>query len=146
MHMGRRHSGVDREFGVVVLPLEPRRTRLILDWSTQACVPPLPGDYEEFACRCILVAATLELGLGDLTEENLGEWMFRIYHPAHLALESPVPDPGMPPEEMENGLRRWVGLRTNQPTLPREEWLACMQGNPEDGECEACLDEQPEEE
>jgi hypothetical protein len=39
--MSRPHSGVEREVGVAVLPLEPRRTHMILDWSTQACVPQI---------------------------------------------------------------------------------------------------------
>jgi hypothetical protein len=117
---------------------------MILDWSTHACVPPLPADDEEFEWRCILVAATLELGLGSLTEENLGEWMVRIYHPARLAREYVVPGPEMPPEDMEKGLRRWVGLRTNQPTLSREEWLAWMQQPVEECAGEECYDEQPE--
>jgi len=115
-----------------------------IDWSTEACVRPLPDNDEEKHFRAGLIFATLELGLGDLTNENLSEWMVRVYHPARPAHEFAMIDRSVPRQELEARLRRWIGLRTNMPTLPREEWLARVQQPIVECGDEECWYEQPE--
>ena len=106
------------------------------EWSAEACERPLPDNDEELSFRFGLLMATGELGLGTLTEENLSEWMFRINYRPCLALEWFTSGPETQRQEIEARLRRWLALRTNRPTLPREEWLARIRENPE-GEDEA---------
>jgi hypothetical protein len=117
-----------------------------LDWSTEACVRPLPDNDEEKHFRTTLIFATLHLGLGDLTDENLSEWIFRMFHSPRPTLELAVIDRSVPRQEMEAKLRRWIGLRTNMPTLSREEWLASKKQPIVECGDEECWYDQPEEE
>jgi hypothetical protein len=80
-----------------------------------------------------------------VSEENIGEWMFRIYHPSRLASNFTTINRAITPEEMEPRLRRWIGLTTNIPTQPREKWLAALKRQLRRRAREASLDDETQE-
>ena len=85
----------------------------------------------------------MELGLGSLSDENISEWMFRIYHPSRLASSFTAMYREITAEEMEVRLRRWIGLTTNLPTEPRGKWLAGSKRYLRRRAREASLDDEP---
>jgi hypothetical protein len=94
-----------------------------LDWSSTKCAEPLPQTEDETHTRHALVWASVGLDLGSITEKNVDEWVFRLWHQHRVQLDfihlGDKPDP----KEVEGWVRRWIGLSTNVPTLTRKTWL-----------------------
>ena len=97
-----------------------------LDWDCEKCANPIPADKEEAGIRTALIWATMGLSLGRISEDNVDEWMFRIYHQKRLGLEFLYLDEEVKPQEVEGWVRRWIGMYTNVITKPRKKWLKDM--------------------
>lgn len=97
-----------------------------LDWDCEACANPLPADKEEAGIRTALIWATMGLSLGSIKEDNVDEWVFRIFHQQRLGLDFLYLDKEVTPQEVEGWVRRWIGMFTNVSTKPRKKWLKEM--------------------
>lgn len=94
-----------------------------LRWNTEKCRPPQANGDEEAIFRTSLIYLTLGLDLGSVTEDNVDEWLWRIWHQKTAGLEYfDVPE-GMTPQVLRAMIARWVGLYTNVPSKPRKEYL-----------------------
>lgn len=94
-----------------------------LNWSSHKCNPPLPANDDENAFRTSLVFLSLGLDLGSVTEDNVDEWLWRIWHQHTAGLEyMEIPD-SMTPQEVRARIARWVGLSMNVASKPRKEYL-----------------------
>lgn len=88
-----------------------------LDWNSTKCRPALPENDAERGWRHGLIWATLAVGLGRITKDNVDEWMFRIRWLERARMSvfgDKVP---------ESAVRRWIGLGTNVPDVKRPAWL-----------------------
>lgn len=95
-----------------------------LDWDTTKCLPSAtPQTQEESDIRHALIWATIGLDLGSITEKNLDEWVFRLFHQKRLGLDY-INLGTDSPAEVEQYVRRWIGLHCNVTTLSRKKWLA----------------------
>lgn len=94
-----------------------------LDWNTENCNPPRPVDDDESSFRTSLVYLTLGMDLGSVTEENVDEWVWRIWHQKTAGLDYLYMPPGTTPQSIRAQIARWVGLYTNVETKTREEYL-----------------------
>ena len=99
-----------------------------LDWSTKDCSEPLPQNDDEKYLRTGLIWASLGLDLGSITEDNVAEWVFRLWHQHRCKMDFMFLGEEPNPVEIEGWVRRWVGLTTNVITQPRQKWLARLQG------------------
>ena len=94
-----------------------------LDWSTSDCAEPLPKDEDEKCIRHALIWAAIGLDLGSITEKNVDEWVFRLWHQHRIKLDFMWLGEDPNPKELEGWVRRWVGLSTNVTTRTRSAWL-----------------------
>lgn len=97
-----------------------------LDWDCEDCANPLPADKEESGIRHALIWASLGLNLGSIKEDNVDEWVFRLFHQKRLGLDLIYLDKDVTPQEVEGWVRRWVGMFTNATTKTRKKWLSEM--------------------
>ena len=97
-----------------------------LDWNCEKCANPLPADDEEAGIRTSLIWATMGLGLGRIAEDNVDEWVFRIYYQKRIALDFITMEESVTPSQVERWVRRWIGMWTNVKTMSRKEWLASV--------------------
>ena len=97
-----------------------------LDWDCEKCANPLPDSKEEAGIRTALIWACMGLRLGRISEDNVDEWVFRIFHQKRLGLEFLHLDDAVTPQEVEGWVRRWIGMYTNVKTEPRKKWLKAM--------------------
>lgn len=97
-----------------------------LDWDCEKCANPIPVDKEESGIRHALIWATVPLALGSITEDNVDEWVFRLFHQKRLGLNYMYIDATVEPPEVEGWVRRWIGMVTNAKTEPRKKWLKAM--------------------
>lgn len=94
-----------------------------LDWDCEQCANPIPADKEEAGIRTALIWACMGLDLGSITEKNVDEWVFRLFHAKRLGLGMFHLDDEVTPAEAEGWVRRWIGMVTNAKTQPRKAWL-----------------------
>lgn len=94
-----------------------------LDWNTERCDPPLPKDDDDKALRTTLIWGSMAVDLGSITENNIDEWMFRLYFQERVGMDY-ISLGEMTIEEVRAGLVRWTGLATNVQTRTRKQWLA----------------------
>ena len=94
-----------------------------LDWNTEKCAKPLPDTDDEAKMRTSLIWATTVLDLGSITEDNVDEWVFRLFHQKHINIGIFHLADDVTPREVEGWVRRWIGLSCNVRSLPRKQWL-----------------------
>ena len=101
-----------------------------LNWGSEKCKPPLPQDETESAWRNLIVWGSLPLCLPRITEKNVEEWLWRAKFMDRICdpFDSPMCHrTGHTPSEStlvtKDILRRWIGLWTNAPYLPRKTWV-----------------------
>jgi hypothetical protein len=98
-----------------------------LDWDSTKCSPPLPQTDDEKHDRNTLVWGALGIDLSSITSKNVEEWVFRLFHQKAIGLDY-ISIGEMRPSEVRAMVKRWIGLRTNVPTLTRKQWLAKSSG------------------
>lgn len=84
-----------------------------LNWNAEK-VPDLERKRQENPNMLdCLVWASLSIGLGEITEKNLAEWVYRLRRSAFEGKPLIVCRDGTPGEITEELIRPWIGLRTN---------------------------------
>ena len=73
-----------------------------------------------------LMWAGFAIGLGEITEENLKEWVYRLRRAAFEGHPLIVLQDGTPYEITEETIRPWIGLRTNVSSITNAEFDAIM--------------------
>lgn len=94
-----------------------------LDWDTTKCDPPHPVDQDDARMREALIWTTVGVDLGSITEKNVDEWVWRLWHGHKIGLGYFHIREGTTPYQLETWVRRWVGLVCNVVSKPRKEWL-----------------------
>jgi len=97
-----------------------------LDWDCKKCANPNPVDKEEAGIRTALIWATMGLNLSRISDDNVDEWVFRIFHAKRMGLGFLHLDDEVTPQDVEGWVRRWIGMYTNVITKPRKKWLKEM--------------------
>ena len=84
-----------------------------LNWNAEN-VPDLERKRQENpgVLDC-LIWASLSIGLGEITEKNLAEWVYRLRRSAFEGKPLIVDCDGTPGEITKELIRPWIGLRTN---------------------------------
>ena len=73
-----------------------------------------------------LIWASLSIGLGEITEGNLKEWVYRLSRSTFEGRPLLMYQDGTPYEITEEMLRPWIGLRTNVSPITNAEFDAIM--------------------
>lgn len=63
------------------------------------------------------------MDLGDVTEENVDEWLWRLWHQHIAGLGYLAIPESMTPQELRASIARWVGFSMNVVSKPRKEYL-----------------------
>lgn len=88
-----------------------------LNWDCNRCANPTPADDNESGGRECLIWGSLALDLGEITDKNVDEWMFRFKFLETVGRSiTNVP-------MTRSVVERWVGMRTNVITLTRKKWM-----------------------
>lgn len=88
-----------------------------LNWNTTDCVTPTPVDDLEAGQRECLIWGSIGIDLGEITQSNIQEWLFRFKF-----LETINRSLTTRPMTLEV-IQRWIGLRTNVISLTRKKWM-----------------------
>jgi len=88
-----------------------------LNWDANKCANPLPANDSEAGGRECLIWGSIVLDMGDITEKNVDEWLFRFKF-----LEKINRSFTNQPMTVDV-IRRWIGLRMNVITLSRKKWM-----------------------
>ena len=84
-----------------------------LDWNAEK-VQDLERKREENPRMLdCLIWASLSIGLGEITEKNLKEWVYRLRRAAFEERPLIIRQDGTPYEITEELIRQWIGFRTN---------------------------------
>ena len=98
-----------------------------LDWDCEDCEDPVAANEIEAGLRKALVFESMVVGLGRISEENEGEWMFRVMLLQRIDMSTIMFAKETRAEkqaELLKALRRWRGMVTNASHKPkRSEWL-----------------------
>lgn len=98
-----------------------------LDWDCEDCEDPVAANEIEAGIRKALVFESMVVGLGRISEENEGEWMFRVMLLQRIDMSTILFAKETRAEkqaELLKALRRWRGMVTNASHKPkRSEWL-----------------------
>lgn len=106
----------------------------MVHWGSVCCDPPVPKSSRDELWRRTLIEGSLVVCMSRLTQDNMGEWLFRIRFAQRL-LDANLFKIGVTRkrggrrpklEEIDIDakiLRRWVGLWTNASNMTREEWV-----------------------
>jgi len=98
-----------------------------LDWDCEDCEDPVAANEIEAGIRKALVFESMAVGLGRISEENEGEWMFRVMLLQRIDMSTIMFAKETRAEkqaELLKALRRWRGMVTNASHKPkRSEWL-----------------------
>jgi hypothetical protein len=92
---------------------------MALRWDSTSCVTPEPVDDNDFNGRELMIWGSVFVEIGEITEKNVDEWVFRIKFLEEIkqsVSRDPIPD-------LESLVRRWIGLRMNVSTETRRKWL-----------------------
>ena len=73
-----------------------------------------------------LMWAGFAIGLGEIAEENLKEWVYRLRRSTFEGRPLLMYQDGTPYEITEEILRPWIGLRTNIKNITNAEFDAIM--------------------
>ena len=74
-----------------------------------------------------LVWASLYIGLGEITDKNVKEWVYRLRRAAFEGRPLLMNQDGTPYEITEETIRPWIGLRINVTSITNAEFDAIMQ-------------------
>lgn len=88
-----------------------------LNWDSTKCNPAEPVDDNDFNSRECMIWGSVAVDIGEITEKNIDEWVFRLRFLDRLGrgiTNTPVP---------ESVVRRWIGLKMNVVTEPRKKWM-----------------------
>lgn len=88
-----------------------------LNWDSNKCANPTPADENEAGGRECLIWGSIATDMGEITEKNVDEWLFRFKF-----LESVGKSITNQPMT-RSVIERWVGLRMNVVTLTRKKWM-----------------------
>ena len=88
-----------------------------LNWNAEK-VPDLARKRQENpgVLDC-LIWASLSIGMGEITEENVKEWVYRLRRHTFEGKPLILNRDGSTYEITEEVLRPWIGLRTNVRTI-----------------------------
>ena len=88
-----------------------------LDWNGKD-VPDFDRKAQENpAMLNCLIWASLSIGMGEITEKNLKEWVYRLRRFAFEGKPLLLNKDKTPYEITEEVIRSWIGLRTNVRTI-----------------------------
>ena len=88
-----------------------------LDWNAEK-VSDLERKREENPRMLdCLIWASLSIGMGEITEKNLNEWVYRLRRFAFEGKPLLLNKDKTPYEITEETIRPWIGLRTNVRTI-----------------------------
>jgi hypothetical protein len=90
---------------------------MALHWDSTKCNPAEPVDDNDFNGRECMIWGSIAVDLGEVTEKNVDEWMFRLRFLERIGrgiTNTPMP---------ESIVRRWVGLKMNVSTETRKKWM-----------------------
>jgi len=88
-----------------------------LDWNGKD-VPDFDRKAQENpAMLNCLIWASLSIGMGEITEKNLKEWVYRLRRFAFEGKPLLLNKDKTPYEITEETIRPWIGLRTNVRTI-----------------------------
>ena len=73
-----------------------------------------------------LIWASLSIGMGEITEKNLKEWVYRLRRFAFEGKPLLLNKDKTPYEITEEVIRPWIGLRTNIKNITNAEFDAIM--------------------
>ena len=90
-------------------------------------VPDLERKLEENPRMLdCLVWASLYIGLGEVTDKNVKEWVYRLRRATFEGHPLIVLQDGTPYEITEETIRPWIGLRTNVSSITNAAFDAIM--------------------
>ena len=97
-----------------------------LDWNAEK-VSDLERKREENPrmLEC-LIWASLSIGMGEIAEDNLAEWVYRLRRFAFEEHPLIIRRDGTPYEITEETIRPWIGLRTNVSPITNAAFDAIM--------------------
>ncbi len=88
-----------------------------LNWNAKD-VPDFDRKQQENpAILNCLIWASLSIGMGEITEKNLKEWVYRLQRFAFEGKPLLLNKDKTPYEITEETIRLWIGLRTNVRTI-----------------------------
>lgn len=90
---------------------------MALHWDSTKCNPPEPADDNDFNGRECMIWGSIAVDMGEITEKNVGEWMFRLRFLERIG--QGISTVSIP----ESVVRRWVGLKMNVFTETRKKWM-----------------------
>ena len=97
-----------------------------LDWNGKD-VPDFDRKAQENpAMLNCLIWASLSIGIGEITEKNLKEWVYRLRRFAFEEHPLIIRRDETPYEITEEMLRPWIGLRINVTSITNAEFDAIM--------------------
>ena len=97
-----------------------------LDWNGKD-VPDFDRKAQENpAMLNCLIWASLSIGMGEITEKNLKEWVYRLRRFAFEEHPLIIRRDGTPYEITEETIRPWIGLWTNVSPITNAAFDAIM--------------------
>ena len=97
-----------------------------LNWNAKD-VPDFDRKQQENpAILNCLIWSSLSIGMGEITEDNLAEWVYRLRRFAFEEHPLIIRRDGTPYEITEETIRPWIGLRTNVSPITNAAFDAIM--------------------
>ena len=97
-----------------------------LDWNAEKVADLERKRAENPKMLDCLIWASLSIGLGEISEKNLKEWVYRLRRAAFEGHPLIIRRDGSPYEITEDLIRAWIGLRTNVSNITNAEFDAIM--------------------
>ena len=97
-----------------------------LDWNAEKVADLERKRAENPKMLDCLIWASMGIGMGEITEKNYKEWVYRLRRSAFEGRPLIVHPDGIPYEITEDLIKPWIGLWTNVKNITNAEFDAIM--------------------